>query len=218
MQILIVYAHPDSKKSHNSMVLNEVISYLESKKIAYRKIDLYAEHFDPSMPAAEWGEEQLGEDVKKYQKMIEEADRLVFIYPVWWYTYPAILKGFFDRVFTSDFAYNFRKEPFWMKISKNLFRWFLSIRLIYPVIYFFLPVDQHLKGKKALMINTYGGDESGFRLYGRAPEYAADKAVLEFCGIKPVYRVNWYNARHRKDPIPTKIASDIRKKLEILMK
>jgi putative NADPH-quinone reductase len=217
MQALVIYAHPDNKKSHNSMVLKEVISSLESKKIAYRKIDLYQDKFNPSMPPEEWAEERLGEDVKKYQKMIKESERLIFIYPVWWYNSPAMMKGFFDRVFTSGFAYNFRKEPLWMKIAKNLFRWFLSVRMFYPIIQFFLPVDQHLRGKKALVINTYGGDESGFRVYGHAPQYTADRAVLEFCGIKPVYRVNWFNTRHKKE-IPETVKREIGSKIEKLLK
>ncbi|HSB47276.1 MAG TPA: NAD(P)H-dependent oxidoreductase [Candidatus Bilamarchaeum sp.] len=217
MRILIVYAHPDNGKSHNSMVFREVVSELESRKIGHSIADLYRDRFDPSLPAEEWAEDKCGADVKRYQKMISESDRLIFIYPVWWYSSPAILKGFFDRVFTSGFAYNFRKEPLWMKVAKSLFMPLLSIRLLYPVIQFFLPVDQHLRGKKALVINTYGGDESGFRVYGHAPQYTADRAVLEFCGISPVYRVNWYNTRHKKEiPEATRraILSGLRKLLE----
>ena len=217
MRFLLVFAHPDNEKSHNAMVLREVRSFLDSLKAEYSVIDLYADKFDPLMPHDEWAREGLGAEVKKYQKMIKESDRLIFIYPVWWYNSPAIMKGFFDRVFTSGFAYNFRKEPLWMKISKNLFRWFLSIRIFYPIIQFFLPVDQHLRGKKALVINTYGGDESGFRVYGHAPQYTADRAVLEFCGIKPVFRVNWFDTRHKTE-IPENVKKEIKSKLESLLK
>ena len=155
MRVLLVFAHPDKEKSHNAIVLREVRSFLDSRRIQYSVIDLYAEGFDPVMPHEEWDERHLRPDVKKYQEMVRESERLIFIYPVWWYTYPAVLKGFFDRVFTSNFAYNFMKEPAWMNISKRLFKWFLSVRLFYPLIYFFLPVKQHLRGKKAmfLMVN-----------------------------------------------------------------
>lgn len=216
MRVLIVYAHPDRAGSHNAEVLREVRDSLESMGQDYRIIDLYRERFDPVMPHAEWAEESLGKDVERYQEMVKGSDRLIFIYPVWWYNSPAILKGFFDRVFTSDFAYNFRKEPLWMKIAKTLFMPLLSIRSLYPLILLFLPVDQHLRGKKALVINTYGGDESGFRVYGHAPQYTADRAVLEFCGIHPVYRVDWYDTRHVHS-IPPAVKAGIRGKLRKLL-
>lgn len=216
MRVLVVYAHPDDGSSHNSMVLREVLGWLDYLEADYRVIDLYREGFDPVMPHEEWAEESFGGQVRKYQGMVKESDRLIFIYPIWWYTYPAILKGFFDRVFTSDFAYNFMKEPAWMKFSKKAFKWFLSLRPLYPLIYSFLPVRQHLRGRKALVINTYGGDEAGFMLYGRAPEYAADKAVLEFCGIRPVYRLDWYNTRHAAE-MPPRFKDEIHKKIKKLL-
>jgi hypothetical protein len=44
---------------------------------------------------------------KKIQKQITESNHLIFIYPVWWGSMPAILKGFFDRVLTPGFAFRF---------------------------------------------------------------------------------------------------------------
>lgn len=42
---------------------------------------------------------ELEEDLVKAQELIRWADHLVFVYPIWWGTMPAVLKGFFDRVF-----------------------------------------------------------------------------------------------------------------------
>jgi putative NADPH-quinone reductase len=196
-----------------------VNAVLDGRSVGYRIIDLYGDNFDPAMPTEEWADHtKIDGKVAGYQRAIREADRLIFIYPVWWYTYPAILKGFFDRVFTQDFAFNFMKEPLWMRISKALFGRLLSVRFLYPLYSLFLPVKQRLKGKKALIINTYGGDAAGFRLYGHAPEYATDKAVLDFCGVKPVYRVNWYNTRHHKASMPESVRNDMRNKLEMLLR
>ncbi len=203
MRALIVYAHPAASGSHNKLVRERVEAWLKARGIPYRLIDLYRDGFDPRLPESEWRDQHHPDPkVKEYQEAVKEADALIFIYPVWWYTYPAILKGFFDRVFTPGFAYNMQKVPAWMSAASSLFRWMLSVRTLYPLYRAMLPVKQHLQGKKALMINTYGGDESGFRIYGHAPQYAADRAVLEFCGIQPVYRLNWYNLRKEVAPIP----------------
>lgn len=45
------------------------------------------------------------DSVKVYQDFIQSSDWLIFFYPTWWYTVPANLKGFFDRVWTPDFAF-----------------------------------------------------------------------------------------------------------------
>jgi putative NADPH-quinone reductase len=206
MRFLIVYAHPSADKGHNAQVRKRVESWLSGKSLEYKLIDLYRDGFDPCLPETEWEDHKhVSKQVQGYQQAVKDADRLIFIYPVWWYTYPAILKGFFDRVFTPGFAYNMQKVPLWMKVASNTFRWFLSVRTLYPIYSFLLPIKQHLRGKKALVINTFGGDEAGFRLYGHAPQYAADRAVLEFCGIAPVYRVHWYNLRKNVEPMPPEI-------------
>lgn len=43
------------------------------------------------------------------QAKIQAADEMVFIFPIWWVNMPAILKNFFDTVFTSGFAYRYKK-------------------------------------------------------------------------------------------------------------
>ncbi len=210
MRVLIVYAHPSAVKGHNAQVRKRVERYLAGRSIDYKVIDLYRDGFDPMLPEAEWEDHRnVSPQVAGYQDEIRKSDRLVFIYPVWWYTYPAILKGFFDRVFTPGFAYNMRKVPLWMTAASSVFRWFLSVRTLYPVYNALLPVTQHLRGKKALVINTFGGDESGFRIYGHAPQYAADRAVLEFCGVSPVYRVHWYNLRKSEARMPPEVEKRI---------
>ena len=210
MRALVVYAHPSADKGHNAHVRDKVEGWLKEKGIEYRLIDLYRDGFDPSLPLSEWEDHrQVSEQVRGYQEAVRGSDRLVFIYPVWWYTYPAILKGFFDRVFTPGFAYNMQKVPLWMSLASSIFRWLLSVRTLYPLYSALLPVKQHLRDKKALVINTFGGDEAGFRLYGHAPQYAADRAVLEFCGIYPVYRVHWYNLRKSVSPMPQEIGKRI---------
>ncbi|MEW6722766.1 MAG: NAD(P)H-dependent oxidoreductase [Candidatus Micrarchaeota archaeon] len=219
MRFLIVYAHPDRERSHNSAVLRLVKSWMDGRAADYSVIDLYGDGFDPAMPREEWADHtRIDSQVVGYQRAIREADRLVFIYPVWWYASPAMMKGFFDRVFTQDFAFNFKKEPGWLKLLKALSGPFLSTRILYPLISRLLPLSviQRMRGKKALVINTFGGDASGYLLYGRGPQYSADRAVLEFCGIRPVRRVNWFDTRHTKGEMPGPMRSKMASELERL--
>ncbi|MHA1244585.1 MAG: NAD(P)H-dependent oxidoreductase, partial [Candidatus Heimdallarchaeota archaeon] len=47
--------------------------------------------------------------VRKYQEDIEWSQRIIIVHPVWWSNVPAMLKGYFDRVLSLDFAYEARK-------------------------------------------------------------------------------------------------------------
>ena len=47
----------------------------------------------------------LDPSVQKYQQMIKESRRLIFIFPIWWADMPAIVKGFPDKVLLKQFAY-----------------------------------------------------------------------------------------------------------------
>ncbi len=108
MNALILYAHP-CDASFNHAVLEQVQRGLRDGNHSFRVIDLYKEGFDPALKfGGERKRSELASDweTARYREWIKEADRLILIYPVWWYGLPAILKGFFDRVFVSGFAYS----------------------------------------------------------------------------------------------------------------
>jgi|SRR5208283_913816 len=168
---LIIFAHPDNKRSHNAAVLQYVKSRLTANGKEFEIIDLYAEKFDPIIRIVNFDVPSGFEEVKDYQDMVRKADRLIFIYPVWFYNMPAILKGFVERVFTSGFAYDF-------SIGKDG-----------------KPVHaRKLEGKNAVVINTFGHGEEMFRKRGTAAAEVLDKLVLDFCGIKSK-RVNWFSVK-----------------------
>jgi putative NADPH-quinone reductase len=85
-----------------------ILSFKKNNK-EYQMIDLNKENFDPVLNEGELSlyskGECIDESVKKYQDMIRESDQLVFIFPIWWYYLPAILKGFIDKVMLKNFAY-----------------------------------------------------------------------------------------------------------------
>ena len=104
---LIIYAHPD-EKSFNHAVLQNVISVFESNKEEFHVIDLYKENFNPVLSLDEL-KGTLTDEIKNYQSIIKKASDIIFVFPVWWFRAPAILEGFFDKVFVPGFAYRFKK-------------------------------------------------------------------------------------------------------------
>jgi putative NADPH-quinone reductase len=102
MNILLLYAHP-VEISFNAALHRVAVERLTAKGHVVDDCDLYAEGFDPRMSRAE----QLGyhdtpsniESIRTYVERLRRAEALVLVFPVWNFGYPAILKGFFDRVF-----------------------------------------------------------------------------------------------------------------------
>lgn len=110
MNYLIVYAHPYTN-SFNHAILESLKKTLDNKKYDYDIIDLYADNFNPAYDSIELSLFFEGKTadplVTKYQKMLKKADKLVFIFPIWWNDLPAMVKGFIDKVMKKDFAYIF---------------------------------------------------------------------------------------------------------------
>jgi len=100
-------------------------------------------------------------DLARAQEAIRWADHLVFVYPIWWGTIPALLKGFIERAFTEGFAVKFRDDsPWW---------------------------DRLLKGRSARLIVTMNTPSFIYRwMFGRPGHNTMKKTILEFCGVKPV--------------------------------
>lgn len=104
----IVYAHP-WEGSYNHAILTSIKKDLEAKEETFQVIDLYKDGFNPVFTAEELEQFSRGETpyvlVKEYQKKLSQATELIFIFPVWWWDLPAILKGFIDKVMLSGFAF-----------------------------------------------------------------------------------------------------------------
>ena len=118
---LWVYAHP-RRGSLNDRLFQEGVGAL-SARYDVATSDLHAQGFDPVLDDRDLGDlagkpgnlaELLGEahdrgqlaaDVREEQAKLAAAELLVVQFPLWWYSLPAILKGWFDRVLTSGFAF-----------------------------------------------------------------------------------------------------------------
>ena len=116
MHVYIVYAHP-SEKSFTHKVLEAFTRGLADAGHTYEIGDLYAMDFKPHMDIGQYERETaLDESVPPPAHVLEEqgkiarADALAFVYPLWWSDCPAMLKGWFDRVWSYGYAYRYGPE------------------------------------------------------------------------------------------------------------
>lgn len=113
MRTLIIYAHP-WEQSFNNRVLKRVIATLEKNDAPYHLADLNKDEFDPVLKEADLAlfSKGIHRDplAEKYANLLKESKRVVFIFPIWWYGPPAIVKGFFDKVFLKNHVYKQEKR------------------------------------------------------------------------------------------------------------
>ena len=108
MQALLVLAHPlsDSLCAH---LAAEARRALEAKGFAVDLLDLYAEGFAPALTAEErrlhYQTPHASPEIAALQQRLAAADTLVLVFPTWWFSLPAILKGWVDRVWSPKFAF-----------------------------------------------------------------------------------------------------------------
>ncbi len=123
MNVLIVFAHPEPR-SLNASLRDAAIAQLKADGHAVRVTGLYADGWKavvdrddfPTLPADQrlivaaasavgYAGGALTEDVKAEQAKLLWADAVIFQFPLWWFSMPAILKGWFERVYALGFAY-----------------------------------------------------------------------------------------------------------------
>jgi len=102
MRVLVVFAHP-VETSFNAAVHATVVEALAAAGHQVDDCDLYAEGFEAAMSREERiAYQDIGPNLSNVERYVERllaAEALVVVHPVWNFGYPAILKGFFDRVF-----------------------------------------------------------------------------------------------------------------------
>jgi NAD(P)H dehydrogenase (quinone) len=111
MKYLIVVAHP-AENSFTMALTRTYAAELEKLGHTQRTFDLYRSSFDPVLGAPELApvdaDHPASADVAQAQDDIRAADVLTMLYPLWWLTMPAMMKGYIDRVFARGFAYESR--------------------------------------------------------------------------------------------------------------
>ncbi|HUD62763.1 MAG TPA: NAD(P)H-dependent oxidoreductase [Acetobacteraceae bacterium] len=109
MQILVIYCHPVAE-SFAASAHQTVLEALRAGGHKVTDVDLYAENFNPVMSRQDrldyLNTESNIRPVRKYDEQLATADAIVLVYPAWWYGMPAMLKGYFDRVWLPGVAFD----------------------------------------------------------------------------------------------------------------
>lgn len=166
MHALIVVSHPDPG-SLTHAVAARIAGGLSQANAAntFEVVDLNAEGFDPRFTASDIAlhlrKKPAPADVVAEQARIDRSDALVLVYPVYWWSMPALMKGWIDRVFVNGWAYD---DVPGAKVAKKLGR---------------LPV--HLVGIGGAGAGTYQR-----RGYGAAMKTQIDHGIFDYCGARVV--------------------------------
>jgi len=159
-KILVILGQPQ-RRSYGVALAQAYVEGAREAGAEVRELCLGELQFNACANASQPPPAALEPDLARAQEAIRWADHLVFVYPIWWGTIPALLKGFIERVFTEGFAVKFRDDsPWW---------------------------DRLLKGRSARLIVTMNTPSFIYRwMFGRPGHNTMKKTILEFCGVKPV--------------------------------
>lgn len=163
MRVLAVFAHP-KRRSFTGALLDALLEGLAEAGHAAEVADLHAEGFDPRFTAADFAQFEPGgrvpETILREQARVDRADGLALVFPVYWWCFPAMLKGWIDRVWSQGWAYDFTPER-----SRG-----------------------RLADRPVALLGSAGSRASTYRRYGydRAMTTAIDIGVLGYCGLTNV--------------------------------
>ncbi|MFS1514762.1 NAD(P)H-dependent oxidoreductase [Chengkuizengella sp. SCS-71B] len=159
-KVLIINGNPN-EDSFGTALASAYKTGASKKGAEVKKLRVADLIFDPIYKGYTYDRKDLEDDLMKAQELITWADHLVFIYPNWWGTMPALLKGFIDRVFLPGFAFKYKENS--------------------------AMVDQLLTEKTARLIVTMDSPKWYYTLFqGKPGHNSMKKSILNFCGIKPV--------------------------------
>jgi len=162
-KILVLLGHSD-KETYSGSIADRYQAAAEDAGHEVMRVNVGELHFDPILHKGYKEIQPLEPDLIDVQQKITAADHIVLIYPNWWVTMPAILKGLFDRIWLPGFAFNFNKE------TKR--------------------IDQHLKGKTARVF-VVSGSHTFFQTWWKFGDFTNEiqHGILGFAGIKATISV-----------------------------
>ncbi|TAH34224.1 MAG: flavodoxin family protein [Alphaproteobacteria bacterium] len=167
-KILVILGNPARQRK----------SLCESLALAYEKgatetgnevrlIKIADLEFDPILHEGYKGIQSLEPAIADAQTQLAWADHIVIVYPLWQFSMPALLKGFFERVLMKGFAFDFGTDDG-------------------PFVH-----AKFLRNKSARIIQTMAMPSLMYRLFARQHGAKALRSTLNFCGISPV-RFSYY--------------------------
>jgi len=162
--MLVIYTHPNDQSLSHAFLQEVIRGSKENPNIdEVQVVDLYKEDFNPVLifnQGKKRREMHADPELANYRDQIQWADKIVFVYPIWWGRPPAMLMGYIDKMFASQFAYRDKGG--------------------------LLP-EGLLKGKSVVCVSTMKGP-SYYLLWWlyNAHQILMRKALFNFVGIKKV--------------------------------
>ncbi len=160
--ILIINSHPDKNSFNYALSAKYEKGASKNKNVIINKLSLIELNFKPFFNAID-SELDLEDDIKNAQELIFKSDHIVFFFPIWWATIPALLKSFLERVLVPNLSYNSIKD------ERKFIKW-----------------EEILKGKTARIVATMDSPPSYYIYKVKQPAYYTMKDILKFCGIKKI--------------------------------
>ncbi|OAQ38944.1 hypothetical protein A5893_12970 [Pedobacter psychrophilus] len=194
MNTLVVVAHPNPASFNKNGIVATVVTELKSKNHNVVVRDLYELNFNPVLSGSDFGTFATGKtpaDIQIERDHISWATNIVLVYPVWWIGRPAIMQGYFDRVFGFNFAFTADENG-----ARGL-----------------------LKNEKALVINTAGTPEfiyDGWPDSKQLISRPVAEGVLGYCGIKNVKQLTFFGIVGSTDEQRAQVLSDIKAEIAAL--
>lgn len=160
---LIIYAHP-SPRSFSYRLKDRLAQLSEEKGWHAHVRDLYEMGFNPVLTPADLRELKNGQtplDIAVEQELLSMADLVTFVFPLWWASYPAIVKGYIDRVFSYGFAY---------KSGIN-------------------GIEGLLNGKKVVLFTSMGNSMEQYEEKNLFPAFrqTLGHEIFDFCGMEIIH-------------------------------
>ena len=158
MNLLVIIAHP-VQDSLSFAIANKYKELAEAKNNTVEILDLYrSEHQQGFLTYDKVHDLKRTKEMAFYQSKISKADELVFVFPYWWGSMPAILKNFIDWNFSKGFAFTYENSR-----PKGL-----------------------LNGKKVSIFTTTGAPSFFYKLTGANSRLKKmfKQQIIDFCGMK----------------------------------
>jgi NAD(P)H dehydrogenase (quinone) len=162
MNHLIITAHP-SENSFSNYLSKNIYEFYENMAWTVTVRDLYKINFNPVLSSNDLKLLKLGQtpfDIQREQKYLAAADLITVIYPLWWAGFPAILKGYIDRVLTNGFAFRYTQNG----------------------------PEPLMKGKQVILHTTMGNTVEEYEAKGLIEAFRSSQGdeVFGYCGMEVI--------------------------------